>query len=714
MTATARMSLAALLAVLAAGVPMFPLTKDRSYLFLALVLIAGSVMVALLARRIGVPEPVVRLLQLAPALVVPWLIPAAGNPVKLYRSTVEYVATAFAPMDYDPGFAVFCALLLWLAYLMVETLANGLAMPAWTFAPLVLPYTISALALYAETGPGLFVFPALGYSLLLVTGVRNAGDSTQADMVTVQGWRRGMLTAAAVATALALAGSVLLSVPLPERSGTGNGPGDSGAVRLGDPSLDLIRNINEGGNQTIIRYRTSDGGGDYLRLTALSVFDDLGFHLSATELVPLPLPSPADLPFHVRTETVESSVEVLNFGSEYLPAPWFPTAAQAGARWRYDPRTLSIVAIGSGRATATTNLSYQVTSERLPSLERLEPQLREAGTPSDDGLSLFLPGGISPEVFTLAREVTADADTAGERALALQDFLRSSAFTYSTAVAPGTTLETLDDFLLTSRTGYCEQFAGAMAVLARILGIPSRVVVGFLPGKKVDGTWEITPRNMHAWTELYFGDGIGWVPFDATPSGAVGEPTTGASPTVSASTPSLTPTAATPTDTPSDDGIAPVDSSAWVGPASLPWVLGGLGVVAMIAAAPLIARRTARWHRLRRVGDPATAVEGAWDELRAVVQDHGRVWPAGTPRQVAAALGAELDPGAHVALVSLALLVERARYSGEPVDLGALSDQVASLSRAIDRWWAPPTTWFARWWPRSVWPRSVRGQRPSS
>ena len=96
MTATARMSLAALLAVLAAGVPMFPLTKDRSYLFLALVLIAGSVMVALLARRIGVPEPVVRLLQLAPALVVPWLIPAAGNPVKLYRSTVEYVATAFA------------------------------------------------------------------------------------------------------------------------------------------------------------------------------------------------------------------------------------------------------------------------------------------------------------------------------------------------------------------------------------------------------------------------------------------------------------------------------------------------------------------------------------------------------------------------------------------------------------------------------------------
>ena len=100
---------------------------------------------------------------------------------------------------------------------------------------------------------------------------------------------------------------------------------------------------------------------------------------------------------------------------------------------------LSIVAIGSGRATATTNLSYQVTSEGLPSLERLEPQLREAGTPSDDGLSLFLPGGISPEVFALAREVTADADTAGERALALRDFLRSSAFTYSTAVAPGTT-----------------------------------------------------------------------------------------------------------------------------------------------------------------------------------------------------------------------------------------------------------------------------------
>ena len=108
----------------------------------------------------------------------------------------------------------------------------------------------------------------------------------------------------------------------------------------------------------------------------------------------------------------------------------------------------------------------------------------------------------------LALEVTAGATTDYDQMLALQNWFQT--FTYSTEVQSGHGSNAIESFL-EIRIGYCEQFAATMATMARTLGIPSRVAVGFTPGVlRADGWYSVLGKNAHAWPEIWF-DGIGWV-----------------------------------------------------------------------------------------------------------------------------------------------------------------------------------------------------------
>ncbi len=693
MTTADRRSLASVVAALLAGVPLAPLTEDRSYLLLAGVLILASAAVGAALRRLHAAGALVRIAQLLPVALIPLLVPETRHPVELYEKTYSFVQVAFAPMPYEVGFAVFSALFVWAVYLATESLSIGPASPGWTFPVLVLPYLVPTLAVYDETSPFLFCFTAAAYALVLATAT--ATSVADPGSAPAAGWRRGVASTAALATAAALTGAILVSLPIPERSGTGTSPGGSGAVQLGDPSVDLIRNVNSNSSQVVITYRTSDDEGEYLRLAALPLFDTAGFHLTATGLVPLQFTGepPAETTHRVRT-----SVQIGNLAGEYLPMPWYPVAADVPTTdWRYDPKTLAVVAVGTGRTTATRNLSYETTSARLPETGDLLPGLLDPGDPQDGGLTLDLPSAVSGGVADLAREITRGRVTAGGKAQALLDYLHSDRFTYSTAVSPGTTLGTLDDFLLGSRIGYCEQFAGAMAVLARVVGIPSRVVVGFLPGKRVGEQWQVTARNMHAWTELYF-EGVGWVPVDATPSGGVNNPNSTASPGPTHSTKaSSEPTVPSASATPS---VAPLPQAGGGGPSDpLPWLAGIATSLVVGALAPRAARAGLRRFRLAGTADPRRAAERAWAEVRAVALDHGRDWPAGTSRQVAAELGPELDPAGREALGGLAHTVERARYDREPLQAGDLASRVEKVTGAIERRWGRSAR---TWWPRSL------------
>lgn len=708
MTGEDRLSLAGVAATVAAGVPLFTVTDDRSYLLLALLLMCCSAGIGALARRMGAGEIPTRFAQLLPVLLLPWLVPAVREPWRLAALTIEFTQQSFAPMAYSEGFAVFTAALLWVTYLLVETLTIGVQTPAWTFPVLVMPYAVCALAIYNETNPFLFGFPAVGFVLVLAISVRNEALSALPEGTSARRWRTGVTRAAATAGALALILSVVLSVPIAERSANAANPGGSGAVLLGDPSLDLIRNVTSSSNERVVSYTTTNPDGEYLRLAALSAFDDRGFHLVATELVQLPMRS--ELPEVTGRTAVRTSLKTDNLLSEYLPVPWVPTGVDVAEPWRYDPRTMAVTTSAKDdRRFASRNLEYTVTSVGLPEVEEWLPKRVEPGRPNDNGVTLALPDDISPSIRQLAQQVTAGASTAGQKAIALRNFLRSGAFTYSTTVTPGSTLQTLDDFLLGSRIGYCEQYAGGFAVMARMLGIPSRVVIGFLPGKKVGNHWEVTTKNMHAWTELYFGDDIGWVLLDATPGGAVGRPTASASasarPSSAAATPSALPTvapssAAPPTPT----GTVEAGQSA-----TLPAVAGVLAVLLLAAGGPLLTRRLLRWRRLAVRTNHRRMVEDAWAEVRAVAVDRGVDWPQGSSRQVAAVLGRDLEPTAAAELAALAVVVERSRYSGEEVAPDGLASSVGVVSQAIGERWGEPTTWVRRWWPGSLWP-----QRPSS
>jgi transglutaminase-like putative cysteine protease len=571
-------------------------------------------------------------------------------------------------MSPHDGVALLSTLLLWLLFVVIEATAIGLARPGWTFPVLVVPYLVPALVLPGETSAALFVPIALGYLGVLATDTYNRHRDSAAPLAA--GLRRGIAFSTALAGVIALVATAVVTALVPVRTaGVLGNTGDDGPVQLGDPSLDLRANVTSTSNKVIITYTPEDGDGHYLRLTALPEFDAQGFHLTPTDLLSPPLPDPDGPDGRTLTRT---RISVGQFASEWLPVPWAPRSVDVVGDWRYDPRTWGVVAVGDDRKEATLDLDYRVTSwEVEPSREQIEEA--DAGDPGDNGLTLALPAGLSPDLGGLVDQLVDPSMTDGQQALALQGWLLSENFSYSTQVPAGSSLDTLNNFLLFDRTGYCEQFAGGLATLARLAGIPSRVVVGFLPGSRKGDDWEVSVRQMHAWTELYL-DGLGWVRFDATPgAGSQASPSARPTPTRTSASPSAS---ATPTASAAPGaGGGAAQWGRWLGVAG--GALGWLAVVAALLAAPLLVRSGLRARRLGVVRPPALAAAAAWDEARDSVLDAGLAWPGGTPRQVAAALAPELDAAAAADLAALAAMVDLVRYGPGP----ATDDPVAAVRR---------------------------------
>ena len=103
--------------------------------------------------------------------------------------------------------------------------------------------------------------------------------------------------------------------------------------------------------------------------------------------------------------------------------------------------------------------------------------------------------------------------------VALEAWFRSSGeFTYDETPPAGAGAPPLVSFVTGHRRGYCQHFAGAMAVMLRYLGIPARVAAGFTTGLFDEDTqeWTVADTNAHTWVEVWF-EGYGWLPFDPTP-----------------------------------------------------------------------------------------------------------------------------------------------------------------------------------------------------
>ena len=716
MRASDRTTLSVMLSVILATLTVSPLTSDTGVIGTGwlLILLLGVVSIGL--RRIQVGAGAVLAVQVLVlggfvffvSSTMPGQPPWYSHLAELWESGVAHMQTQSAPMAPDAGVRLIFIAVVGAIAVLTDLLVVGLGRPALGIVPPATLFLVPAVGLGTDTGVVPFACIALGYlGILLADGMNTTarwtrglsrdtadGYGTAASVV----WRAaGLIGGPALALTLVL-GLALPTLALPG-FGFGSGPGRGGPLQLSDPTLDLRRNLNQASDAVVIQYSSEKPGGVYLRLASLPEFNSTGWHnvqmqLSSGQRLP-PIPGLGREP----AERRRTSIRVLDFGSEYLPLPYAPRVIEAPGDWAYDANSLVVLA-GSrrDRNDAIRNLTYTTESVDIaPSGSDLAGAV--PGTPADATVTRELPEDLPESLRELTLEVTEDAETPVAKAAAIQEYLRGPDFTYSTEPLPGSGYRALENFLLDDRRGYCEQFAGAMAMMARVIGIPSRVAVGFLPGERRGETWEVSIRDMHAWPELFFA-GYGWVRFEPTPASVTG------------SAPAWTRPPAEGSDDDSDDGASAQPSasapSTSAGPENLPtqlptdlgadggfpWqrtLVGALSalVVLVILAAPATIRVRRRTVRLSGEGPTEEQVESAWAEIRDTVVDHGGSWPDGSPRAIGQAVGGRLDKPEAASMSQVATLVERARYS-RGLGRGDGDVDLASMTSDIRRGIAAP------------------------
>jgi hypothetical protein len=260
-----------------------------------------------------------------------------------------------------------------------------------------------------------------------------------------------------------------------------------------------------------------------------------------------------------------------------------------------------------------------------------------------------------------------------------------------------------------------------MAMMARVVGIPSRVSVGFLPGEQDEDGWKVSIRDMHAWPELYFAN-YGWVRFEPTPAGVTGSapPWTVQNAGSSGSDPSANPTSeATDSEASpgADPSVAPSEQPAEPGQAAgagwgrtLIWTAIA-AVLLVILAGPATIRLRRRSNRLRGSGPAEQQVEAAWAEIRDTVMDYGGSWPDGSPRAIGREMANRLDEEESESMSRVATLVERSRYARTFDDGGAVGE-LPKMTAGIRHGVAAPTDWrhkaTALLFPRSLFRRTPK------
>lgn len=416
----------------------------------------------------------------------------------------------------------------------------------------------------------------------------------------------------------------------------------------------------------------------YWRMVVLDTFDGRLWKASETEAagkqslgVGLDSLTPSSAP---RRRLLEQEVEIAR-----LAAPWLPAAA--------DPVSIGLEDdLGASHDTRTgvlgleadtaDGMRYEVTSAQpWPNLRALEGVI--PNNPLGDPRYTALPTGMPDRIREIALNVAGRADTAFDAVLAIQNYLRS--FRYDESVPAGHGSDDVLQFLERSRRGYCEQFAGTMAVLVRTLGYPARVSIGFLPGDPDEtGRFRVTTAQAHAWPEVHFGE-YGWLPFEPTPSrnnpsatyllppSLRGRGTGGSAGGDDGGTGRLSAVEQRESFQPLRAPIEPLpDPASGVGRERFPWwrlLLAALGIGAALVLVGAPARAIGRWLALSGAREPRRRVLAAYAWLQDGASDLGLGRRQGeTPQEYGERLRA--IPGIPSdALDRIGLLAGRALYS---------------------------------------------------
>ncbi|MET8833229.1 transglutaminaseTgpA domain-containing protein [Micromonospora sp. NPDC004540] len=430
-------------------------------------------------------------------------------------------------------------------------------------------------------------------------------------------------------------------------------------------------------DQKLLDVRTEAGAADAgpprIRLAVLSDYDGVTWRVGATyrnagRILPAAEPTPG-----AATDPVRQEITVADLTGRLLPAVPAPREV-TGARVAYDPATGTLIR-PEGLAPG---LRYEVASVR----ERPDVNLLStANVPAGDAVArvLRVADGAPEQVRRLATQLAEENGAPYARATAIADFLAEHYRV--TADAPsGHAYPNLAFFLFGPRNGggqrgTSEQFAASFAVLGRLAGLPTRVVVGFEP--KADGP--VRAADAYAWPEVLF-EGVGWVPFDPMPRPdeeprPVEEdfrPKPEDPPPSEVPAPTVEPTATPPA------AAGPDRRDGQGGPGTPVLIGGGVGALVLLVGAALLTLATLR-RRLTRgrlaQGDPGRRIAGAWRELTDALR------LAGHP------VGADLA-AAEVAAFARCTLAQAQAADGGPADAtadrpGEAVDELAGLLNQV-------------------------------
>ncbi|OMH31394.1 DUF3488 and transglutaminase-like domain-containing protein [Tersicoccus sp. Bi-70] len=732
----------ALVVLIAVGLTLPPVTGvllGSAWMVPVLVCTAVALLPVALLRVVRAPEGVltvagaVVLVAAVSAVYFPTttllgVVPTTGTltaAADALTATSDLIRTSVIPVEADTGTLMLFSVAAGLIALVVEALVFSLRMPALGGVPLLALLLVPALMRPDSIGVLGFAGAAVGYLLVLAAGhawalrrspegsSATVSSATAADAVvggdgpsrhtdTLDSAPAGWVSTAILGVVVLVAS---LAVPAAIPGFTSGLFPHGSRLRLVEPDDRVSPLIRLGDDLKApqagrgeVRYSTTADNPVYLRMSTITDLegsqwgpdqDTRAYESLRNTLTDGPAPS---------GRTDYARVQTTGYSMPWLPLPQNARYVSTDdARWLVNPRTGDVRTV-DGHGYPSAEYATQLITPELTRQGLLASPNR---VPASMASTLQLPNQMPAVIRETADRLAATSPDHFARALAIQQFLRGGSFTYSLD-APGrngydgTGIRIVGEFL-TQREGYCVHFASTMAVLARAMGIPSRIVVGLAPGRVAESpvgdtsraprgqqwqTFSSDSRDAHAWPELWFEDD-GWVPFEPTPGrgvlpgytvtpggGASAAPdTSGEDPRQqSGAAPAAAPESASAT-------TAPDAATTQATRTSSPWLAGLVtGVVLLIALllVPALLRVTRRRRRLDAVrdADSGTAALTAWREVVDTAVDVGRGPGAHeTPRAFLARLGGS-SPLPAPAADRLVAAVERARY-GRPVPAGA-------------------------------------------
>ncbi|MCU1545406.1 MAG: hypothetical protein JWP30_506 [Homoserinimonas sp.] len=616
-----------------------------------------------------------------------------------------------APAETVPGILFMLCAGVGLILIYSDFVAVTLRAPALVGIPVLAIFSIPMATTWRDVTMFWLVLTAVSYLYLLRAG-RPA---------------RRRLSFAVGASAIVLGLVVPMAMPSAEPV-TASG-GRIGLISMGvSPVVSLGENLRREAEHRALTYSTESGRAQYLKLVSLTSFDGDTWSEKDVHIDPANGPAMFGAPPGLAEAIVRGEettwVDVAGLDTLWLPLP-YPTASVSGLApgWTWDAAGLSL----RHSFNPARGQEFRATSLML---HPTPAQLLEAGTavPSELApLARIEQENVPAIIGQTAADITAGAGTNYERAIAIQQYLRVGAFSYS-ETAPvdegydGTGLEVIARFLEV-KSGYCVHFASAMALMARSLGIPARVAVGFLPGDRISErrdnrpVFEVTSHDLHSWPELYF-DGVGWLPFEPTTSrgyvpeyadtSEAGVPAGAQAPDAGAG--AAKQSAAEAAAERADARGAQAGSDATNAPSGALWMVLVGAFLLILAAAPAAIRwceRRARLAKIRRGFTPATV---AWHEIVQTAQDFGTPVPdTMTPREggrLLAQLTAASPGEAHSAIAHIVAVLEREGYARS----GSITSTISSADvKLVVAGIARSRGWFPRMratvFPSSLWAR---------